>query len=105
MKKNDVWNEEINPDFISDVLENLNSKIWDRGYFKETEEGVWYEMYVNKDVKKKLPKININKESSKLFSNLKDIIIDHYHDDNQITFFQPKNENKYTFVYLENLFS
>jgi len=52
MKKNDVWNEEINPDFISDVLENLNSKIWDRGYFKETEEGVWYEMYVNKDVKK-----------------------------------------------------
>jgi len=40
-----------------------------------------------------------------LFSNLKDIIIDHYHDDNQITFFQPKNENKYTFVYLENLFS
>ena len=31
MKKQDVWNEEINPDFISDQLDNLNSHVWDRG--------------------------------------------------------------------------
>ena len=46
MRKNDVWDEEINPDFISDPLENLNSIVWDRGYFKETDDGVWYEVYV-----------------------------------------------------------
>jgi hypothetical protein len=51
MKKNDVWNEEINPDFISDPLDrlthNLSPDVWDRGYYKETDDGIWYEVYVN----------------------------------------------------------
>ncbi len=39
MKKEDVWNQEINPDGISETLENLNHDVWDRGYYKETDDG------------------------------------------------------------------
>ena len=52
MKKNDVWNEKINPDGISDQLENLEPEVWDRGYYKETDDGIWYEVYVNDEIKK-----------------------------------------------------
>ena len=39
MKKQDVWNEEINPDFISDnPLDYINNDVWDRGYYKETDD-------------------------------------------------------------------
>ena len=65
MKKQDVWNEEINPDFISDQLDNLNSHVWDRGYYKETEDGFWYEVYVNDQIKKYYPKIDLNDEEQK----------------------------------------
>ena len=44
MKKQDVFNPDINPDFISDPLENINTLVWDRGYYKETDDGVWYEV-------------------------------------------------------------
>ena len=57
MKKQDVWNEEINPDFISDPLDNLNTDVWDRGYYKETDDGIWYEVYVNDQIKKAYPKM------------------------------------------------
>ena len=63
MRKNDVWDEEINPDFISDPLENLNSIVWDRGYFKETDDGIWYEVYVNEKIKQKIPKIDLKNKN------------------------------------------
>ena len=47
MKKEDVWNPEINPDGISEPIENLSTDVWDRGYYLETDEGIWYEVYVN----------------------------------------------------------
>ena len=92
MKKKDVWNEEINPDGISDQLENLEPQVWDRGYYKETDDGIWYEVYVNDEIKKYYPKIDLkNEEDKETFGKFKDIMLDHYESDNQITFFQPNN--------------
>ena len=98
MRKNDVWDEEINPDFISDPLENLNSIVWDRGYFKETDDGIWYEVYVNDKIKKAYPKIDIinNDEDKETFGKFSDIFFDHYEADNQITFFVANEEKEYT---------
>ena len=59
MKKQDVWNEEINPDFISDPLDYINTDVWDRGYYKETDDGIWYEVYVNDQIKKAYKKLAI----------------------------------------------
>jgi len=105
MKKKDVWNEEINPDGISDQLENLEPQVWDRGYYKETDDGIWYEVYVNDEIKKYYPKIDLkNEEDKETFGKFKDIMLDHYESDNQITFFQPNNEKTYTLDELTEIF-
>ena len=98
MKKQDVFNPDINPDFISDPLENINTLVWDRGYSKETDDGVWYEVYVNDQIKKYYPKIDIknNDEDKQTFGNFSDLMLDHYESDNQITFFEPNGEEQYT---------
>ena len=98
MKKQDVWNEEINPDFISDQLDHLNVNVWDRGYHKVTDDGIWYEVYVNDKIKKAYPKIDIknNNEDKETFRKFSDIFFDHYESDNQITFFVANNEEQYT---------
>ena len=97
IKKEDVWNEEINPDFISDQLENLNTSVWDRGYYKETEDGIWYEVFVNDQIKKYYPKIDLNDEEEKeTFGKFDSIMLDHYESDNQITFFVPTGETTHT---------
>lgn len=98
MKKNDVFNEEINPDFISDRLEDLNSDVWDRGYYKETDEGIWYEVYVNSDIKEYYPEIDIknDEEHRETFGKFSDIFFDNYKTDSQITFFVADGEATYT---------
>jgi len=58
MKKKDVWNEDINPDGISEPIESLLTDVWDRGYYLETDDGIWYEVYVNDQIKKVYKKIN-----------------------------------------------
>ena len=97
MKKEDVWNEEVNPDGISETLENLTPDVWDRGYYLETDDGIWYEVYVNDQIKKYYPKIDLEDEEQKeTFGKFNEIMLDHYKDDNQITFFVPNNETQYT---------
>ena len=97
MKKEAVWNPEINPDGISEPIENLSTDVWDRGYYLETDEGIWYEVYVNNQIKKGCEEINLdNHTQNETFGNFHDIMLDHYEDNNQITFFVPNNETQYT---------
>ena len=104
MKKKDVWNEKINPDGISDQLENLEPQVWDRGYYKETDDGIWYEVYVNDQIKKYYPKIDLNDEEQKeTFGKFDSIMLDHYESDNQITFFEPIGESTYTLAELTDI--
>ena len=104
MKKEDVWDQEINPDFISDPLENLNSVVWDRGYFKETDDGIWYEVYVADRIKQKVPKIDLNNQKQKILKTFHDLLIDHYENDNQITFFAPHESDQNYLDILTNIF-
>ena len=104
MKKEDVWDQEINPDFISDPLENLNSVVWDRGYFKETDDGIWYEVYVADRIKQKVPKIDLNNQKQKILKTFHDLLIDHYENDNQITFFAPNESDQNYLDILKNIF-
>ena len=104
MKKEDVWDQEINPDFISDPLENLNSAVWDRGYFKETDDGIWYEVYVADRIKQKVPKIDLNNQKQKILKTFHDLLIDHYENDNQITFFAPNESDQNYLDILTNIF-
>ena len=104
MKKEDVWDQEINPDFISDPLENLNSVVWDRGYFKETDDGIWYEVYVADRIKQKVPKIDLNDQKQKILKTFHDLLIDHYENDNQITFFAPNESDQNYLDILTNIF-
>ena len=97
MKKEDVYNEEINPDGISDNLDYINQDVWDRGYYCETDDGIWYEVYVNDTIKSGYPKIDLSNEDDKeTFGGFYDIMLAHYESDNQITFFQPNDEKQYT---------
>ena len=69
-----------------------------REVYKETEDGIWYEVYVNDQIKKYYPKIDIknNDEDKETFGKFSDIFFDHYEADNQITFFEANDEKEYT---------
>ena len=47
------------PDGISEHLSFLDEDelVWDRGYYCETEDGVWYELYVNEMIKSDYPRL------------------------------------------------
>ena len=101
MKKEDCFNEEINPDGISIILKNLDKFVWNRGYYFPTDEGIWYEIYVNDEIKRFYPDINLsNDEHYETFGGFHDLKLENYTEYNQITFFEPKGEKNYT---LENL--
>ena len=98
MDKNDIWDEAINPDGISNIIEDINTDVWDRGYFLSTNDGIWYEVYVNDQIKKYYPNIDTknNLDDEDTFGSFHDLMLDNYKEYNQITFFVPKDENKFT---------
>ena len=80
MNKQDVWNESLNPDGISNEITDLTLDVWDRGYHFNTDDGIWYEVYVNDKTKKYYPKIDIisNAEDKEVFGSFDSIMLDHY---------------------------
>ena len=55
--KNHEFDYEMYPGGISEDVYDLEPSVWDRGYYCETEEGVWYELYVNETIKSDYPTI------------------------------------------------
>ena len=51
MKKNDALDQEKNPDGIAIPLNGLDDEVWERGYYCETDDGTWYEVYANENIK------------------------------------------------------
>ena len=93
MNKEDVWNEEINPDGISQELDNLDSAIFDRGYCCPTDDGVWYEVYASDEARGFMPEIDLEDEEQKsAFSVFDSLDISNYASDGQITFFEANGE-------------
>ena len=96
MKKDDVSDAEINPDGISQEVSGLTDLVWDRGYSCETDDGIWYEVYVTDSIKKGYPIDLSDEEDKERFEGFHDLMLDHYDSDNQITFFVPNEEEEYT---------
>ena len=94
MKKEDVWNAEVNPDGISSEIDGLTDLVWSRGYYCETDDGIWYEVYVNDDIK--YPIDLSDEEDMEAFEGFHDLNLNHWESDNQITFFEPNDEQEYT---------
>jgi hypothetical protein len=101
MKKEDCFNEEINPDGISISIRELDNVVWSRGFYFPTDDGIWYEIYVSDEIKGFYPDINLgNDEHYETFGGFHDLNVENYVEYNQITFFEPNGEKDFT---LENL--
>ena len=101
MKKEDVWNAEVNPDGISSEIDGLTDLVWSRGYYCETDDGIWYEVYVNDDLN--YPIDLSDEEVMEVFEGFHNLNLDHYESYNQITFFEPNDEQKYTLDELNDI--
>lgn len=100
MSKVDEFDYETYPDGISEVLNDIEHSVWDRGFYCETMDGVWYEMYVNEQIKNYIPIIEEDFENvesiSSSFKGFHGLWLGNYEDNSQITFFVPNNEDKFT---------
>ena len=89
---------------ITDALDDLNPEVWDRGYYHSTDDGTWYEVYVTETIKGYFHDMSLDHED---YENLKEFAamnLDHYQDDNQITFFVPDGEEDFTLGELTEIF-
>ena len=97
-----------NYDGIETPLGNLEPSVWDRGYYCETDEGVWYELYVNETVKTDYPAIAEDFENidsiSYNFRGFHGLWLRDYEENSQITFFVPNEEKSFTFDEMTDIF-
>lgn len=101
---------EANPDGISESMgfDEQESLVWERGYYCEVEEGIWYELYVNDTIKESFPSISgdVNDENSVAYAmrGFKGLWIGDYEENNQITFFVPTGEETWTYGEMTDIF-
>tara|TARA_B100001057_G_scaffold484708_1_gene563204 strand:- start:612 stop:935 length:324 start_codon:yes stop_codon:yes gene_type:complete len=96
---------------IETPIKNLETSIWDRGYYCDTDEGVWYELYFNDEQKKYYPKeldlqqtLDENFKYGKNTEGFKGLLLFHFEDENQITFFVSHSEEEWTFDKMTDIF-
>lgn len=92
---------EIYTNGISNEFETFDETVWDRGYYLETDEGVWYEMYVNETIKSYYP--TIEEELKDVLSGFKGLWLGNYNDSSQITFFVPRGNEELTLDEMTNI--
>ena len=76
---------------ITEKLTGLDMDVWDRGYYHQTDEGCWYEVYVNYAMRKRWSYENIIDEIAEL---------NHTKTLNPCIIFVPVGEVKYNLKYL-----
>jgi len=90
MKKLEALNQDINPDGISIPLDGLDDEVWDRGYYCETVDGTWYELYVVDSIKELWGDFSLNDpEEKEMFECFSDFNVSMFEEYGQITFFVP----------------
>ena len=105
MKKNDALDQEKNPDGISIPLNGLDDEVWDRGYYCETDDGTWYEVYANENIKAIWGDFELtDPEEKEMFADFSDFDVSMFSDYGQITFFVPINDDENTLDGLTELF-
>ena len=93
------------PDEISDPIDDLDDEVWEKGYKNETEDGIWYEVFVNDNIKSIHPEIDLNSEPyDTIFKDYQFLMLDFYEDYGQITFFVKNGETEKTLETLTDFF-
>ena len=80
----------ITEPLLSFIEDGFYSVVWDKGFTRITEEGVWYKMYINHGVKKTYPTAKAIQEA---LSKLDYIYLDNYEEHNQIIFIHKTDED------------
>ena len=95
----------IDPCLIDLPLEHIDPSIFERGYSYADDEGIWYEVYVTNQIKSCFPNSDVlyNDEGNGLLSKFSDVLIYHFEEDNQITFFVPSDEKIFDLMGLTKL--
>ncbi len=105
MKKNEAFDDEINPDGISKPISGMDEDVWDRGYCCHTDDGTWYEVYLSEDMKEAYGEFDMSDPDNKeRFGGFHDFDVSMFEDYGQITFFVPNGEEEFTFEALEEIF-
>ena len=98
------------PDGISKIMEinDYDQQVWERGYYLDVNDGIWYELYVNDTVKHNFNSIpdDFNDKESIIYSmrGFQGLWIGDYEDNSQITFFVPNGETVWTYREMTNIF-
>ena len=93
---------------IETLIDTLEPSVWDRGYYCETDEGIWYELYFAEEQKKHYP--TLEGEQQTFNDNFKDgegfkgLLLFHFEEHNQITFFVPYEEEEWTLDKMTDIF-
>jgi len=94
MKKFDISDEELNPDGIAKPLQGLAPDVWDRGYCANTDDGIWYEVYLTDQLRLIYTEEDLSNDD--WFTRFHDLELSYFDDYGQITFFVPNDETTYT---------
>ena len=93
----------VNPGEIDTPIAGLHDWLWDRGYYKEVAGGTWYEMYASESRKPWNPDNlhidAVDEDGEYCWGSLRlfhGMMLDHYADHGQLTFFVPDDETHYT---------
>ena len=79
-------------DGVNEQLYDMDETVWDRGYYEETEDGIWYNLFVTEEIKDWL---KTEKKILEVLYNFHQLNLSMYEEYNQINFFVP-NESTFT---------
>lgn len=71
---------------ITEPIDWLSLDVWEKGYSTITENGEWFELYVNSDVKENYPALEDIEDVLSECEDIKNLYLGDYSDYNQITF-------------------
>ena len=72
---------------------DLNEIVWDRGYYEDTDDGTWYNLFLTEEIKEYYP---TKRDALNSLNNFHQLNLSMFEEDNQINFFVPNNESKFT---------
>tara|TARA_Y100000589_G_scaffold237649_1_gene225049 strand:+ start:287 stop:619 length:333 start_codon:yes stop_codon:yes gene_type:complete len=80
-------------DGVNEQLSSMNGTVRDRGYYEETEDGIWYNLFVTEEIKNYY---KTEKAALEALYNFHQLNLSMYEEYNQINFFVPNDESTYT---------
>lgn len=93
-------------DGISTPLSGLDEDVWSRGYYAETGDGTWYEVYVTEHIKSIWGDFELsNPDEIEMFANFKEFNVSCFAEFGQITFFVPNSGEGNTLDDLTEIFA